>query len=49
MRPGPILYAAACLLALSYLTFANMRGYVPFAASVSHSIDRGATAGHFHK
>jgi hypothetical protein len=48
MKPGTILYAIACLFALSYLAFANVRGYVPFAANVTHAA-RGATAGHFHK
>lgn len=48
MKPGTLLYAVACVLALSYLTYANTRGYIPFSSTVSHAA-RGATAGHFHK
>jgi hypothetical protein len=48
MKLGTLLYIAICGLALSYLAYANMRGYVPFASTVAHAA-RGATAGHFHK
>jgi len=48
MKPSSVLYTAICLLALSYLTYANTRGYVPFASSVSRAA-RGASTFHFHK
>ena len=49
MRPGTLIYAVACALALSYLAFANTRGYVPFASAIAHAARGAATAGHFHK
>jgi len=48
MRPGTLIYIVLCGLALSFLAFANLRGYVPFASNVAQAA-RGATAGHFHK
>ena len=48
MKPGTLIYIAVCGLALSYLAYANMRGYIPFASSVAQAA-RGATACHFHK
>jgi hypothetical protein len=48
MKPGSILYAAICLLALTGLAHANVRGYVPFvvnAAAAAH----GAANSFFHK
>ena len=48
MKAGAVLYALICLLALSYLTYANMRGYVPFASSVART-GRSASTFHFHK
>ena len=48
MKPGPILYAFVCLLALAYLASANVRGYIPFVANAA-SAARGTTASHFHK
>jgi hypothetical protein len=48
MKLTTLFYAVVCALALSYLAYANMRGYVPFASNVAHAA-RGATAGHFHK
>ena len=49
MKPGNRLYAVICLLALSYLTYANMRGYIPFASSVSRAARSAGTNYHFHK
>jgi hypothetical protein len=48
MKPGARFFVLISLLALSYLTYANMRGYVPFASSVSHAA-RSASTFHFHK
>jgi hypothetical protein len=48
MKPGPLLYAAVCALALVYLLYTNLHGYVPFAANAASAV-RGATAGRFHK
>lgn len=49
MKPGTLIYAVACVLALSYLAFANARGYVPFASAIAHAARGVGTAGHFHK
>jgi hypothetical protein len=49
MKLGTMLYIALCGLALSYLAFANMRGYVPFASTITHAARGTSTAGHFHK
>ena len=35
MKPGSIIYAAFCLLALVGLAYANMRGYVPFVSNAA--------------
>ena len=48
MKPGAWLYMLICLLALSYLTYANVRGYVPFASTISRA-GRSASTLHFHK
>jgi hypothetical protein len=53
MKPGPLLYAVACVIAVLYVLVANVRGYVPFTTALGASSGGGArssgTAGHFHK
>ena len=55
MKPGPLIYAVACSVAVLYVLIANMHGYVPFASTAAASRSNGAgvhaggTAGHFHK
>jgi hypothetical protein len=55
MKPGPLIYAVACSVAVLYVLIANIHGYVPFASTAAASRSNGAgghaggTAGHFHK
>jgi len=49
MRPGTLIYAAVCVVALTYLVYANMRGYVPFTANAASASRGASTARHFHK
>jgi hypothetical protein len=53
MRPGPLVYAVACGIAVLYVLAANIRGYVPFTTALGASSTGGprftGTAGHFHK
>ena len=58
MKPTTWIYAAFCVMAVSYVLIANMRGYIPFAtASAAERAGSGGgghgygsgTAGHFHK
>jgi hypothetical protein len=51
MKPGPLVYAVACSVAVLYVLIANMRGYVPLTSTsaAGRSSGVGGTAGHFHK
>lgn len=59
MKPGPLIYAVACAVAVLYVLIANMRGFVPFVTSAAagtrggggsaHYYGGSGTAGHFHK
>jgi hypothetical protein len=55
MKPGPLIYAVACSVAVLYVLIANVRGYVPFTSTSAASRSSGAgghaggTAGYFHK
>lgn len=61
MKPGALIYAVVCGVAVLYVLIANMRGYVPFVSNAAASSrggsgggshyygGSGGTAGHFHK
>ena len=60
MKPGSLIYAVFCAVAVLYVLIANMRGYLPFVSNAAASSrggsgsahyygGSGGTAGHFHK
>lgn len=49
MKPGPLIYAALCAAAITFLVIANMRGYIPFVSDTASASRDASGARHFHK
>lgn len=47
MKPGSLIYAVVCGVAVLYVLIANMRGYVPFVSNAAAS-SRGGSGGSAH-
>lgn len=47
MRIRQLIFGALCLVAIGYVAYANMRGYVPFVANAVNAAH--AAPAHFHK